>query len=80
MTSDPQAITEEVLRARSRRPGGVDLSAHTPLDAVVDSLGLITVVLDLEVRFGRPVLDVTKVGTLRTVRDLVDAVRAGALR
>jgi acyl carrier protein len=51
MTQDYQALVIEV--ARPFVEPGVDLSAETPLEGNLDSMGMVQIILALESRLGR---------------------------
>lgn len=77
MTRDRDPLVVEALR-RNGRAGSAPIHRATRLIDVVDSLGMIVVLLDLEKALGGVPLDVARIGSLVTVGDLLDAVGVGA--
>ena len=76
---DAERLADEILRRHSRGPAAA-ISHETRLSDLVTSLGLIVVILELERALGGRPFDVTKLGTLVTVGDLLGAVSGGTGR
>jgi acyl carrier protein len=68
--ADRQSILDIVARV-ARRPAHTLQPGDSLAELGIDSLGFIMLILDVEQTFGRPLFDISSVGQLRTVGDLL---------